>query len=59
MAKPKKDCTRVNIYLPDKVLKVMRNMAARRGVSYSELARNGIVAYLREELERERSGGEV
>ncbi len=56
MARPKTDSVRVNIYIPRKILAVMKNMAERRGMTYSEITRAAIIKHLREELEREKSG---
>ncbi len=56
MARPKTDSVRVNIYIPKKILTVMKNMANRRGMTYSEIARAAIIKHLREELEYEKGG---
>ncbi len=59
MARPKTDSVRVNIYIPKKILGVMKNMAQRKGMTYSEITRTAIIKHLREELEREKKGGSV
>lgn len=43
---------RINMYLPIKYVDIAKALAKRRGISFSELMRNAMVKYLREEIGR-------
>ena len=39
MARPNTDSERVNVYIPRRIMKVLRVLAQRRGTTYSEMIR--------------------
>jgi hypothetical protein len=46
--------TRINVILPNQTLKIAKFLAARRGTTYSELIRQAMAEYLRDELLKEK-----
>ena len=49
--------TRVNLYMPDKLWKIVRQLAKRRGQTYSELVRTAVIEYIKRELATEKKVG--
>lgn len=49
MARTNRNVVKVNIYLPEGVLEVMRRLAASRGCAYSELIREACRTYVLKE----------
>ena len=52
------DSTRVNVILPDQTLKIAKFLAGRRGTSYSDVIRNALTHFFREELLKEKAADE-
>lgn len=53
MARPNTDSERVNIYIPRRVMKVLRALAKRRGTTYSELVRTATREFVIAEAKKE------
>lgn len=54
MARPSTDSERVNVYIPKKVMKAARVLAAIRGTTYSEVIRNATREYVVAEINKEK-----
>jgi len=48
------DKTRVNVFLPNKLLKACKTLAKLRATSYSEIIRQATASYVVAELKKER-----
>jgi post-segregation antitoxin (ccd killing protein) len=46
------DSTRINLYVPNRLLGAARRLAKYQGITLSELVRTALVAYIRSELTR-------
>ena len=53
MPRPKRDVTRVNMYLQNKVLAALKILAKKRGVPYAEVVRQALRQYVIDEVKRE------
>ena len=58
MPRPKTDSTRVNVYLPNQYIRAAKALATRQGISFSELMRSAMVAYIRSEALRVKKDSE-
>ena len=52
MPRQSRDLERVNVFLPEKELKVLRLLAKKRGVPYSDFIREAVTLWLRREAGR-------
>ena len=57
MPRQKTDSQRINIYIPNKVLKVYKALAKRRSATYSELMRSALHEFAARELKKEKQDG--
>lgn len=57
MPRQKTDSQRINIYVPNKVLKVYKALAKRRSATYSELMRSALHEFAARELKKEKQDG--
>lgn len=54
MARPNTDSERINVYVPRKVMRVIRALAKRRQMPYSEVLRTAIRLYVIDEAKKEK-----
>lgn len=56
MPRTKTESTRVNIYLPNKELGILKALAKKRSTTYSQIVRDAVRLWLKTEAERLRKG---
>ena len=54
MARVATNSTRMNFYIPKKLITIMKRFAKRRGINASEVVRTALREYLVRELENEK-----